>query len=199
LSTGLEDAGQNLRSIIVDGNALVTALQSAIPGTEQLINAGRNVLSTFNGTSNEFAAFSSNLNALTQQVAHSNADLIRLLQNGAAASSTLGTFLNSHGDSVVSFIDNFASATNVAYARQAAFKALFEVLPLFSTDVASVTTNGQIRFELAFNDRNTVCPYTSTMAAPTSLIAVADLTRNCSTQAPDLLQRGADKAPPPEG
>jgi hypothetical protein len=50
---------------------------------------------------------------------------------------------------------------------------------------------------LTFNYRNTVCPYTSTMAEPTTLVALADLTRNCATQAPDLLQRGADKAPVP--
>lgn len=197
LATGLENAGADLHSIIVNGDTLVTALQSAIPGTTQLINAGNTVLSTFNGTSNEFENFSANLNSLSAQVAKSNSDLIALLKNGAVASQTLAQFLAQNGDPTVSLINDLAATTDVAYARQAAVKALFQVLPLFSSDVAMVTTGGQIRFELTFNYKNTVCPYTSTMAEPTSLVALADLTRNCATEAPDLLQRGADKAPPP--
>jgi virulence factor Mce-like protein len=199
LATGLQDAGGDLHSIIVDGNTLVTALQSAIPGTEQLIDAGNVDLSTFNGTSNEFLQFSANLNALSQQLAQSNSDLVAFLQNGSAAGQTLDQFLTQTADPTVSLINNLSSATSVAYARQPAIKALFQVLPLFAHDVAMVTTGGQIRFELTFNYKNTVCPYTSQMAEPTTLVALADLTRNCSNDAPDLLQRGADKAPPPQG
>ncbi len=199
LATGLSNAGADLHSIIVNGDALVTALQSAIPGTTQLINAGNTVLSTFNGTNGAFQNFSANLNALSAQVAKSNSDLIALLRNGAVAGQTVSKFLTQNADPTVSLINDLASTTNVAYARRAAVQALFEVLPLFSSDVAMVTTGGQIRFELTFNYKNTVCPYTSTMAEPTSLVAVADLTRNCATEAPDLLQRGADKAPPPQG
>lgn len=196
LAQGLQNAGQNLRSIIVDGSTLVQALQSAIPGTQQLITAGNTVLSTFNGTSNEFASFSSNLNLLTQEVAQSNSSLVQFLQNGAAASSQLDQFLAATSQSTEGLINNFATAADTAYTNQPAFRALFEVLPLFATDAASVTSGGQIRFELDFNYRNTVCPYTSNMVAPTTLVAVADLTNTCNTQAPDLLQRGADKAPP---
>ncbi len=199
LATGLSNAGADLHSIIVNGDTLIGALQSAIPGTTKLINAGNTVLSTFNGTNNAFQNFSANLNALSAQVAQSNSDLIALLKNGAVAGQTLSHFLTQTGNPTVSLINDLASTTNVAYARRAAIQALFQVLPLFSSDVAMVTTGGQIRFELTFNYKNTVCPYTSTMAEPTSLVAVADLTRNCATEAPDLLQRGADKAPPPQG
>ncbi len=199
LATGLQNAGSDLHSIIVNGDTLVNALQSAIPGTTRLINAGNTVLSTFNGTNNDFQDFSANLNALSAQVAKSNSDFVALLRNGATASQTLTQFLNQNGGPMVSLINDLSSATNVAYARRAAFQALFQVLPLFASNVAMVTTNGQIRFELTFNSKDTVCPYTSTMAEPTSLVAMADLTRNCNTEAPDLLQRGADKAPPPQG
>lgn len=199
LATGLRGAGTDLHSIIVNGQTLVNALQSAIPGTTKLINAGNTVLSTFNATNNDFQAFSSNLNALSAQLAKSNSDFVALLRNGATASQALTQFLNQSGGPTVSLINDLSSATGVAYARRSAIQALFQVLPLFSSDVAMTTTNGQIRFELTFNSRDTVCPYTSTMAEPTSLVAMADLTRNCNTEAPDLLQRGADKAPPPQG
>lgn len=197
LASGLGDTGPDLREIIIDGNTLVTALQSAIPGTQQLINSGNTVLSTFQSTSGEFAQFSANLDALSRQVAQSNSDLIALIQNGSAASKSFSQFLAVNGQPTVSLIDSLSSATSVAYDRQPAFQALFEILPLFANDVAMVTTGGQIRFELTFNTAAPVCPYTTTMAEPTALVAEADLSRNCSTEAPNLLQRGADKAPPP--
>lgn len=199
LATGLQGAGADLHAIIVDGDTLVSALQSAVPGTNKLINAGNTVLSTFNDTNRAFQDFAANLNQLSAQVAQSNSDLVALLRNGATASQTLSQFLSANAAPTVSLIQSLAATTNVAYARRAAFQALFEVLPLFASDVAMVTTGGQIRFELNFNYKNTVCPYTSTMVEPTSLVATADLTRNCGIQAPDLLQRGADKAPPPQG
>jgi phospholipid/cholesterol/gamma-HCH transport system substrate-binding protein len=196
LAEGLQNAGQDLRSIIVDGTTLVQALQSAIPGTQELINAGNTDLSTFNGTSNEFASFSANLNLLTQEVAQSNTSLVQFLENGSSASTELDQFLAATKQSTEGLINNFATAANTAYTDEPAFRALFEVLPVFSTDAASVTSGGQIRFELDFNYRNTVCPYTSNMVSPTTLVAVANLDNTCNVQAPDLLQRGADKAPP---
>jgi phospholipid/cholesterol/gamma-HCH transport system substrate-binding protein len=195
LATGLRDAGGDLHSIIVNGDTLVQALQSAIPGTQELINAGNSVLSTFNSTSGEFDQFAANLNTLSAQVAQSNSDLLALLKNGATAGQTLNGFLTQNATPTVNLIDALATDTNAAYDYRSAFQALFQVLPLFATDVAQVTTNGQVRFELTFNDADPVCPYTSTMVEPTSLVAVASLTGNCTIEAPNLLQRGADKAP----
>lgn len=194
---GLQNAGTDLRSIVVDGSQLMQALQTAIPGTVQLINGGNTVLSTFNATGNEFASFSHSLNLLSQQVAQSNSDLIALLRNGTTASQTLGQFLSQQSGSTASLINNLSSVTSVAFQREPAYRALFQVLPILSGDLALTATNGQLRFEITFNDRNTVCPYTSTMVEPSTLVATADLSRNCNAAAPDLLQRGADKAPPP--
>jgi phospholipid/cholesterol/gamma-HCH transport system substrate-binding protein len=194
---GLQNAGTDLRSIVVDGSQLLEALQTAIPGTVQLINGGNTVLSTFNATGDEFASFSHNLNLLSQQVAQSNGDLVALLRNGTSASQALGRFLTQQSPSTAGLIDNLSSVTSVAFQREPAYRALFEVLPVLSGDLALTATGGQLHFEITVNDRNTVCPYTSTMAEPSTLVATADLTRNCNTEAPDLLQRGADKAPPP--
>jgi phospholipid/cholesterol/gamma-HCH transport system substrate-binding protein len=195
LSTGLSNAGGDLHTIIEDSHTLIQSLQSAIPGTAQLINSGNTVLSTFNSTSSEFSQFSANLNELTQEVAHSNGALQQLIANGGTANTAFNNFLTANATPTEQLIQNLSSLTGVAYARQAAIKALFEVLPLFASDVAATTTNGQIRFELTFNSRETVCPYTTSMAEPTSLVPIVNLTGNCNAQAADLLQRGADKAP----
>lgn len=200
LAEGLQGAGQDLRSIIIDSSTLFDALQSASQGTVNLIDSGNTVLSTFNQTSGDFATFSHNLNLLSQQLVQSNSDLAALLRNGAALSTTGNQFLTQNGPSTKDLIADLGDLTNINFQREPAFQALFQVLPLFAQDIASTSTNGQIRFELVFNYNHTVCPYSSAMVEPTSLVVQADLTRNCGTQAPDLLQRGADKAPgPPQG
>ncbi|HVA74138.1 MAG TPA: MCE family protein [Acidimicrobiales bacterium] len=199
LAQGLQGAGDDLRSIIVDGSTLLEALQSATPGTISLIDDGNTVLNTFNQTAGDFADFSHNLNLLSAQVAQSNTDLIKLLQNGAAVSNTANQQLQQYAQPTIGLLADLGDLSNLSFQREPAFRALFQVLPLFATDIASTSTNGQIRFELTFNYNHTVCPYTSTMAEPNSLVAVADLTLNCGVQAPDLLQRGADKAPAPQG
>lgn len=199
LAQGLQGAGDDLRSIIVDGSTLLEALQSATPGTIDLIEDGNTVLNTFNQTAGDFAEFSHNLNLLSAQVARSNSDLVKLLQNGAALSDTANQQLQQYAQPTIGLLADLGDLSNLTFQREPAFRALFQVLPLFATDIASTSTNGQIRFELLFNYNHTVCPYTSTMAEPNSLVAVADLTRNCGIQAPDLLQRGADKAPAPQG
>jgi phospholipid/cholesterol/gamma-HCH transport system substrate-binding protein len=200
LAEGLQGAGQDLRSIIVDGSTLLQALQSAASGTVNLIDSGNTVLSTFNQTSDNFASFAHNLNLLSQQLAQSNSDLVNLLRNGAALSTTGNQFLSQNAQPTIQLLQDLGTLSNISFERQPAFQALFQVLPLFAQDIAATSTNGQIRFELTFNYDHTVCPYSSTMAEPTSLVVQADLTQNCGRQAPDLLQRGADKAPaPPHG
>ena len=198
LATGLRDAGGNLRSIIVDGNALVTALQSATPATAELINAGNTVLSTFNDTSNEFATFAANLNVLSAQVKADNSTLVGVLQNGGSAGQALDSFLTQNGGATVGLINALSSSTDTAYQRQDAIRALFEILPLFASDVAETVKGGQVHFQILFNTASPVCPYTPMLPSPTQATsATASLTGGCSTIAPNLLQSGADKAPPP--
>ncbi len=198
LATGLRDAGGDLHSIIANGDTLVSALQSAIPGTNQLINAGNSVLSTFNATGNDFAQFSANLNALSAQVKSSNSALVALLRNGGTAGATLNGFLAKYGSPTVGLIDSLSASTDVAYQRQDAIRALFEVLPLFATDVSETVSGGQVHFQVDFNSADPVCAYTPMLPQPTQVVnSTANLTGGCTTVAPNLLQRGADKAPPP--
>lgn len=200
LAQGLQGAGQDLRSIIDDSSTLLAALQSASGGTVNVIDSGQTVLSTFNQTSGDFAAFAHNLNLLSQTVAQSNTDLQALLKNGAALSTSGNQFLATNEQPTIALLTDLGDLSNISFQREPAFQALFQVLPLFAQDIASTSTGGQIRFELTFNYSHTVCPYSAGMAEPTSLVVIADLTKNCGVQAPDLLQRGAATAPaPPQG
>lgn len=199
LAQGLQNAGPDLRSMIIDSRELLQSLQQAEPSTVQLIDSGNTVLNTALNTSGDFSQYSQDLNLLSQQLVQSNSDLKALFNNGAAATSSISQLLSATTGATVGVVDGFSAATNVAYQRQPAVQTLFQVLPLFANDVAATASGGHVHFEILFNDKNTVCPYTSQMAEPTSLVATADLNRNCSTQAPDLLQRGADKAPAPPG
>jgi phospholipid/cholesterol/gamma-HCH transport system substrate-binding protein len=199
LGTGLQDAGSDLQSIIVDSRIILDALQAAEPGTVQLIVSGNTVLSTLNSTSGEFADFSHSLNLLSQQVAQSNSDLVALINNGASASSALSQFLTANGTATSSLINNLGAVVNLAYQRQPAFQALVQILPIFANNIAGTASGGNLRFELSFNDEDTVCPYASQLNEPTADVATADLTGSCTVELSNLLQRGADKAPAPPG
>jgi phospholipid/cholesterol/gamma-HCH transport system substrate-binding protein len=199
LGTGLDNAGGDLRSIIVDSRMLLDALQAAQGGTIEAIDSGHTVLSTLNSTSGEFAQFSRNLNLLTQQIAQSNHDLVKLIDNGASASGALTQFLTTNGTATTSVINNLGAVVALASQREPAFRALVQILPIFASNIATTASGGNLRFELTFNDRNAVCPYAHPLAAPTVSVAAADLTGSCTVELPDLLQRGADKAPAPIG
>lgn len=199
LATGLQGTGAALHSIVVDAAALTGALQSAIPGTQQLIDSGGTVLSTFNRTGGDFQDLAANLDSLTSQVAASNSTLVSLLHSGSSGSRALSRFLEANAAPTVSLINELSGATGVAYAREPAIRALFEVLPLFSQNVAMTVSGGQLHFQLDYNTADPVCPYTTDMVEPTSLVAAADLGAGCDRDAPGLLPRGADKAPPPRG
>jgi phospholipid/cholesterol/gamma-HCH transport system substrate-binding protein len=199
LAQGLQGAGGDLRSIITDSQTLLQALVEAVPGTIQAVDAGHTVLQSLANTSENLQTFSAGLHQLSTTIVQSNSNLIALLQNGSVGSGALNTLLTNTDAASVGTINGFSATAGLANARQGAVQAFFEVLPIVANNAALTTTGGNARFELTFNDKNTVCPYTSTMAEPTSLVSTLSLTRNCSTTAPDLLQRGADTAPTPGG
>ncbi|MCU4184605.1 MCE family protein [Acidiferrimicrobium sp. IK] len=199
LAQGLRGAGPDLRTIISDSHALVQALQDAAPATAQTITAGATVLQTAQATSQDFAAFTTDLDAISRQLVRSNGDLVKLMTNGDAATAELSPLISATAAPTDDLVANAATVTQIAFADNPAVRAMFQVLPVLAQNIAATSANGQIRFQLLFNDRNTVCPYTNQMAEPTALVATADLTRNCATSAPDLLQRGAATAPSPQG
>ena len=75
-------------------------------------------------------------------------------------------------------------------------RAIFELLPIVSDDLAAVAGGGVIHGVLDINTADPVCPYIigAQMAGPTQPVANAPLDNTCSTTAPGLLARGANSA-----
>jgi phospholipid/cholesterol/gamma-HCH transport system substrate-binding protein len=201
LASGVTDTGDALRSVIVNGQDLVNALEDAQPATEELIVGGNKVLTTAKDTANQFSDFSRSLNQLTGQLRVSNADFQALLANGVAFENQYNQLLSQDGSSLEGLINSSAINADTAFARNPAIQALFQALPLFANDLASVTSGDQIRSELLFNGSNTVCPYLppDQMALPTQPTGTPNLALSCPLSAPDLLQRGAARAPQASG
>lgn len=197
LASGVTDTGDALRGVIVNGQNLVNALEAAEPATEQLIVGGNKVLTTAQATANQFSDFARSLNQLTGQLRVSNGDFQSLLANGVAFENQYNQLLAQNGSALTGLINSSATNFDTAFARNPAIQALFQALPMFANDLASVTSGDQIRSELLFNANNTVCPYVpaNQIAGPTQPTAAPDLNLSCPISAPDLLQRGAARAP----
>ena len=197
LASGLTDTGDALRGVIVNGQNLVNALEDAQPATQELIVGGNKVLTTAQATGNQFSAFAHSLNQLTGQLRISNGDFQALLTHGVAFENQYNQLLAQDGSALEQLINSSAINVDTAFSRNPAIQALFQALPVFANDLASVTTGDQIRSELLFNGNDTVCPYvpTNLIAGPTQQTGTPNLNLTCPISAPDLLQRGAARAP----
>ena len=196
LAAGFAGAGDSLRQIIVGGQVVAMALAEAEPATVDVIDAGNNVLQTLDDTNQAFGQFSASLNQLTTQLVHSNGDITGLLANGATASSQTSLLLQQYSQNFEGLIANSATVTNVGAQQPAAMQALFAALPVFGGRIASVARNGKIQVELYVNSSSPVCTYSGApTAGPTAATNSVYLNGSCTTQAPNLLQRGASTAP----
>jgi ABC-type transporter Mla subunit MlaD len=197
LYNGFHGSAGDLRTIVVTGQALANALIQAAPGTVQLIVDGNTVLRTANATNGDFATFTREINGLTGTFKSADADLQALLTNGVSAVQQLNPLLAHDTTSISGLVSNIAAAGSVSLRYQPAVQALFAVLPVVASDLASVSAGGNIRGEIAFNTQNTVCSYIPSVlqALPTQATGPPPMNNTCPITAPDLLQRGAQHAP----
>jgi phospholipid/cholesterol/gamma-HCH transport system substrate-binding protein len=197
LATGLVGTGADLRNIVVTGQALTRALVAAEPATRALIVDGEPVLGTADATTTEVSQLLANLDQLSGQLQSSNQNVEDLLSNGSAATSGLNTLVASNENAIAGTIDGLSISAATAAQYQPAVQALFSVLPVAAGDLAATVSGGAFHGSLAINGDDTVCPYlpASEIPGPTQAVAQAALDNTCSITAPDLLQRGADRAP----
>jgi len=197
LSTAFIGTGPDLRTIIVTGQQLFDALVAAQPETVNLVVDGRTDLKTLGATDGDLATFTQGLASLTGQLRNSNSDLKSLIRNSQAAEQQLNPFLTANTAAITGVIANLGIDSQVSDENNPEVRAIFELLPMVSDDLASVAGGGQVRGVLDFNLADTVCPYIpgADMPGPTQKVAGAVLTNGCNTSAPDMLQRGADSKP----
>jgi phospholipid/cholesterol/gamma-HCH transport system substrate-binding protein len=197
LASAFVGTGTDLRTIIVTGQKLFNALVKAQPETVNLVVDGQKDLQTLEATDSDFATFSKGLASLTNQLRNSNGDLQALIRNSDAAESELNPFLASNSAQITGLISNLAIDAQVSDQYQGQVRAIFELLPVVSNQLASVARGGQLHGELEINTVNTVCPYVlgSYMPGPTQAVGLPSLTNACTTTAPDMLRRGANSTP----
>ncbi|HEV8064586.1 MAG TPA: hypothetical protein VGP46_07130, partial [Acidimicrobiales bacterium] len=94
---------------------------------------------------------------------------------------------------VAALIASLATDSKVSDQYEPEVRAIFELLPLVSDDLASVAAGGHIHGVLEINTADTVCPYVlgGQMPGPTEKVSGPELSNNCTSSAPDMLQRGA--------
>jgi phospholipid/cholesterol/gamma-HCH transport system substrate-binding protein len=197
LATAFTGTGPGLRSIIVNGQRLFDALVAAQPETVNLIVDGQTNLKTLEATDPDFATFTKGLASLTGQLRSSNSDLKALIDNSAAAAQQLNPFLAANSPQLAAVIANLATDSRVSNEFQPEVRAIFQLLPVVSDDLAAVAGGGHVHGILEINTADTVCPYIlgSQMPGPTEKVSNAPLTSSCGSTAPDMLQRGAASTP----
>ncbi|HEY7948514.1 MAG TPA: MlaD family protein [Acidimicrobiales bacterium] len=197
LASAFVGTGPDLRTIIVTGQKLFNALVAAQPETVNLVVDGQKDLQTLQQTDGDFATFSAGLASLTGQLRNSNGDLQALIRNSAAAEHELNPFLAQNSPQIAALVANLATDAQVSAQYQAQVRAIFQLLPVVSEDLASVESGGQLHGELEINTANTVCPYIlgGQMPGPTQAEAFASPSNTCLSSAPDMLRRGANSAP----
>jgi phospholipid/cholesterol/gamma-HCH transport system substrate-binding protein len=197
LASAFIGTGPDLRTIIVSGQKLFDALVAAQPETVNLVVDGRTDLKTLEATDGDLATFSEGLASLTGQLRDSNSDIQALIDNSHAAEQQLNPFLATNNAAIAGTISNLAIDAQVSDQNNPEVRAIFELLPIVSNDLAAVVSGGQVHGVLDINTSDTVCPYIlgSQMPLPTQKVTSAPLSNTCSSSAPDMLQRGADSNP----
>lgn len=199
LGTGFSGTGQDLRTITVTGQQLVTALRAAEPATVTLIDQADPLLQTVLATDDDLGTFATGIDQLTAQLQASNGDLNALLANGVQVESQVTPFLGTETTPITDLLQDTAPLVDITAQSQPAVQAFLQILPIFAGDIASTVHDGSINVELKFNTDEPVCPYISgaDTPEPTQATGAPALDRTCQSSAPDLLQRGANEAPQP--
>jgi phospholipid/cholesterol/gamma-HCH transport system substrate-binding protein len=197
LTTAFTDTGPGLRTIIVTGQQLFNALVAAQPETVNLVVDGRTDLKTLEATDGDLATFTAGLASLTAELRNSNSDLRALIDNSQAAEQQLNPFLQANNADLAAVIANLATDARVSNTFQPEVRAIFELLPVVSNELAAVAAGGQVHGVLDINTADTVCPYIlgSQMPGPTQKEASPPLSNTCTSTAPDMLQQGAGSKP----
>ena len=132
-----------------------------------LIDSGNTVLNTLNNTSNEFSDFAANLKVLSPSWSSPTAISTPSSKTGPGQHRP-GQVPQQHAASPLSLIDHLATISNLAIANGRLQRPAPGAAGIRHQHRQHIDGR-QIRFELDFNTKNTVCPYTTQMAEPTSL------------------------------
>jgi phospholipid/cholesterol/gamma-HCH transport system substrate-binding protein len=201
LGTGFANTGSALRALTVSAEHLIDALQAARSATDSAIASAGPVLATAQSSSADIISFSKSLATISRQLASSNQQVNAILNEGAPTEQALEQLIQSDGTDITNLIKDFDGLSDVVIAQQPAVVSLLEQLPEFVQKIASTANGGSVSVSINYNNKDTVCPYVSGAQAsePTQATSEPNLSRQCTTSAPDMLQRGSSNVPVSSG
>ena len=197
LASAFIGTGPDLRTIIVTGQRLFNALVAAQPETVNLVVDGQTDLRTWKLPTVTWPPSAKGLASVTRQLTRLQQRCQALIRNSQKAEKQLNPFLAANSTQITALVADLGTDAQVTAQNSQDTRALFALLPLVSQDLASVVGNGDVHGELDFNTEDPVCPYIlgALIPGPTQAVTSPDLTNNCTTAAPGMLQRGANSIP----
>jgi phospholipid/cholesterol/gamma-HCH transport system substrate-binding protein len=129
LGKAFNGLGPDLQRVIDRGNEVITAFQSNLPQTIRLIEEGRVVLNTQIDVSPQFLTFAHDIADVADTIRASDADLRRLLDNGAAAAPELNRLMSDLRPELPYFLGNLIALGQIQAARLPGLDQLLVLYP----------------------------------------------------------------------
>jgi phospholipid/cholesterol/gamma-HCH transport system substrate-binding protein len=149
LATGFGGTGASVQALIDGQSRFIHAYGVALHPTDQLIEDSQTVLTTQNDEAAAFTSFASNIRLFADQLATSDSDLRRLIENGAPAATQLAGLITDNTPTLGALIANLLTTSEVTLTRGAAIQETFSALPAAIAAGSTVITSHGARFGVA--------------------------------------------------
>lgn len=149
LATGLSGTSTSVQDLINGQSEFVRAAGAALPQTDTLIQQGQTVLATQNAEASAFESFAASLRLFQGQLAASDSDLRRLIQNGAPAATQVAGLITDNAPALGALIANLLTTAELTLTRGPAIEETFSALPAAIAAGSTVITTKGARFGVA--------------------------------------------------
>ncbi|MFP5069793.1 MCE family protein [Pseudonocardia nantongensis] len=129
LGQGFAGTAQPLQQLLDTTGQFTQAATDALPQTTALIEDARPVLATQNDVAPQFQEFSRGLREVTEQLAQSDPDIRRIIDDGPRAGDEVSGLLRESGPGLGESVANLRTVSDVLEPRQAGFRQLLVTYP----------------------------------------------------------------------
>jgi phospholipid/cholesterol/gamma-HCH transport system substrate-binding protein len=129
LGTAFAGTGQELQQILDTGTSFIQTADKNFDVTTALLQDGNTVLKTQADTESAIRTFAQNLSLVTDTLAASNKDLVKLLANGSAGATQLREFLDDNGVDLGEIISEALTTNRVIQAHLPGLRYVLVVFP----------------------------------------------------------------------
>ncbi|RLV50600.1 MCE family protein [Nocardioides mangrovicus] len=206
LGTTFEGTGRDLQQIIDTSNAFIRAADQNFQTTSALIDDSNVVLQTQVDKTSDIKSFAKNLALFSGTLAGSDADLRKVIDNGAATTEQLRTFLEENQVDLGQLINNLVTTGQIVVKKLPGIEQILVIYPYIVEGAYSVLAkadNGAYNadFGLVLTQTPPVCHsgYETTQRSPVTTEGLSDQPMDesvsCKEPASQSDARGAQNAP----